>query len=100
MPQFRYEFHRCNAEASQAPGIRCSVYSVEGEMPFHSINAVKDFCIRLMSIPGVYSLRIRNTEPGCEWKSFGPIDTRNPAAAAEAVVKAKKKSKRTKQLKH
>jgi len=96
LPQFRYEFHTCNADASQAPGIKCYVFAVDGESPFHSINAVKEFCIRLMVIPGVYSLRIRNTEPGCEWKTFPPIDTRNPEAAAEAVVKAKKKAKRTK----
>lgn len=68
-------------------------------MTAHSINAVRDFCSKLMVIPGVYELAIRNTEPGCEWKTFGPIDTRNPEAAAVAVSKAKKKARRTKKSK-
>ncbi len=98
MPQFEYSFHRSNAEASAAAGVKCSVYSVEGRMPFNSINAVKEFCTKLMTIAGVYSLKIRNTEPGCEWKHF-EIDTRNPEVASEAVSKAKKKARRTKEVK-
>jgi hypothetical protein len=68
-------------------------------MTAHSINAVREFCAKLMTIPGVYRVAIRNTAPDCEWKEFGPIDTRNPDVASEAVSKAKKarRSKKVKQ---
>jgi hypothetical protein len=63
-------------------------------MTAHSINAVREFCAKLMTIPGVYRVAIRNTAPDCEWKEFGPIDTRNPEAAAEAVVKTTAKRRK------
>lgn len=99
MPQFAYQVNRSTAEGCQTPGIVCGVYSADGTMNANSIYAVREFCMKLMMIPGVYRVAIRNTDPGCKWKEFGPIDTRNPEAAAEAVVKAKKKAKRTKKVK-
>lgn len=99
MPQFEYHVNRSQAEGCQAPGIKCSSYSVDGTMTANSIYAVREFCMKLMTIPGVYRVAIRNTAPDCEWKEFGPIDTRNPDAAADAVSKAKKKAKRTKKVK-
>ncbi len=65
-------------------------------MTAHSIYAVREFCMKLLLIPGVYRVAILNTEPDSTWREFGPIDTRNPEAAAEAVSKAKKKARRTK----
>lgn len=96
MPQFAYKVTRSNAANFQSPGISCSEYHAEGTTRAHSISAVRQFCAGLMFLPGVYRVAIRNTEDGCEWKEYGPIDTRNPESAAEAVSVAKKKAKRGK----
>ncbi len=65
-------------------------------MTANSIYAVRDFCVKLMSIPGVYRVAIRNTAPDCKWKEFEAVDTRNPEVASEAASKAQKKARRTK----
>lgn len=44
----------------------------------HSRNAVREHCVRLMILPGVYEVRIRNAEPGNDWLAAEHIDTRTP----------------------
>jgi len=46
-------------------------------MDGRSYAEIRDYAVRLMVVPGVYSLRIRRA-PGKEWREFGPIDTRLP----------------------
>jgi hypothetical protein len=75
------------------PGITRGKLDAAGFVEDTSIYNVRMACIRMMSIPGVYSLQIRNVKGG-EWMHYGPIDTRNPNVASEAVSKAKKKAKK------
>lgn len=98
MPQFEYYIERSSADDCQVDGIKCHWYSAQGDMTANSIYAVRDFCVKLMGIPGVYRVAIRNTAPDCEWKEFDAVDTRNPEAAAVAVSKAKKKARRAKKV--
>lgn len=99
MPQFEYYIERSSADDCQVDGIICHWYSAQGYMRANSITVVRMFCAKLMGIPGVYRVAIRNTAPDCDWIEFGPIDTRNPEVASEAVSKAKKKARRTKKAK-
>ena len=81
--KFLFELYRSDEAKDQVSGLKCSTLEVRGEMYATSIYKVKEAAIRLMAIPGVYSLQIRNAAADCEWKDFGPIDTRNPEQAAK-----------------
>ena len=89
--KFEFELYRSEEKEHQVPGLKCSSFEVRGETDATSIYRVKDFVFRLMAIPGVYMLQIRNSAENCEWRDFGPIDTRNPEQAAKQQTKAKAK---------
>jgi hypothetical protein len=78
MTRFLFELHRSQKKEDQAIGLRCASFMVKGEIDATSINAVKDSAIRMMVLPGVWDLMVRNAEPGCEWKDAGRFDTRAP----------------------
>lgn len=90
MPMFFYESVRSAEKADQAPGMKCSMFTLSGTISANSVNGVKEIVTKLMVIPGVYTLSIRNTAEGSEWKNMDKIDTRNPEVAADAVQKSKK----------
>lgn len=85
--KFLFELYRSDEPADQVHGLKCSTLEVRGEMDATSIYRVKEAAIRLMAIPGVYSLQIRNAADGCDWRDFGPINTRNPEQAAKLTKK-------------
>ncbi len=89
--KFLFELHRSDEPKDQVSGLKYSAYEVRGEMDATSIYRVKEAAIRLMAIPGVYSLRIRNAALNRDWINLGPIDTRNPEQAAK-LKKARKGS--------
>lgn len=90
--RFFFELYRSDEPEYQVSGLKCSTYEVRGEMDATSIYKVKEFAVRLMAIPCVYSLQIRNAAADCDWKDFGPIDTRNPEQAARPKKARKVKS--------
>jgi hypothetical protein len=89
--KFEFELYRSEEKEHQVAGLKCSSLEVRGETDSTSIYRVKEFAIRLMAIPGVYFLQIRNSAENCDWRDFGPIDTRNPEQAANQKPKAKAK---------
>lgn len=78
MTRFLFELHRSQKKEDQAIGLRCASFMVKGEIDANSINAVKDYALRMMVLPGVWDLMVRNAEPSCEWKDAGRFDTRSP----------------------
>ena len=78
MTRFLFELHRSQKKEDQAVNLRCASFMVKGEIDATSINAVKDHALRMMVLPGVWDLIVRNAEPSCEWKDCGRFDTRAP----------------------
>jgi hypothetical protein len=76
--KFEFELYRSEEKEHQVHGLKCSSFEVRGTKESTSIYRVKEFAIRLMAMPGVYTLQIRNAAEHGEWKDFGLIDTRNP----------------------
>lgn len=90
-PNIEFEFFvgRSTKREDQSPDFKCTNFAFKGKTKATSINRVKEFCATLMVIPGVYSVRIRNTTGGA-WILSDPIDTRNPEAAAVAGKRRRK----------
>ena len=82
-PNIEFEFfvERSQKPEDQSPNFSCAQYSFGGTTLATSVNRVKEFCAKMMVIPGVYHCRIRNTTGGA-WIASDPIDTRNPESAA------------------
>jgi hypothetical protein len=78
MTKFMFEATRSNEKAHQAVGIRCSMCVLGGEIDGPSVNAVYAIVQKLLVVPGVWHVQIRNADPDCQWKPFVPIDTRTP----------------------
>lgn len=78
MTRFLFELHRSQKKEDQAIGLRCASFSIKGEIDTTSVNAVRDYALRLMVLPGVFDLIVRNAAPDCEWKDAGRFDTRAP----------------------
>jgi hypothetical protein len=76
--KFEFELQRSCAKEHQAVGIRCRDYQAFGTIDANSVNDVRQHCYRLMIIPGVYEVRIRNKEPGNDWLTPVTYDTRDP----------------------
>lgn len=87
--EFEFSVERSKKPEDQSPNFKCDQYKFGGKTKATSINRVKEFCATLMVIPGVYHLRIRNTDGGA-WIPSPPIDTRNPEAAARAGRRSRK----------
>jgi hypothetical protein len=77
--RFRFAAKRSADPQHRAVNIRCSVCKISGEIDANSINEVKQHAIRLLVMPGIYTLKIRNADEGCKWFHFGPLDTRSPS---------------------
>jgi hypothetical protein len=96
--KFEFELYRSEEKEHQVAGLKCSSFEVRGQNESTSIYRVKEFAIRLMAIPGVYFLQIRNAAENGEWRDFGPIDTRNPEQAASPKTSNRKPKTEAKQL--
>ena len=95
MARFRFELHRSNDEEDQAFGVACSNYNLTTIMDGRSYAQVRDYAVRLMVVPGVYSLRIRKVDSQ-QWKEFGPVDTRLPKHKRKPEKKTLKPKSRKK----
>ena len=90
--KFEYTLDRSAAPEHQAVGLRVRMYQSFGTVDLNSVNAVREHCIRLMIIPGVYEVRIRNAEPGNDWLAAENIDTRAPYQVPSAAKTMKRKA--------
>lgn len=90
---FDFEIHRSEQKEHQVHGLKCGSFYIRGCLLAKSIREVKKTAIRMMSIPGVYSLEISDPSEGGEWVSFGPIDTRNPEQASARPKTSNRKPK-------
>lgn len=81
--EFCFFVERSQKREDQSPNFQCNTFNFGGTTKATSINRVKEFCVTLMSIPGVYRVQIRNKKEEA-WVVFENIDTRNPEAAARA----------------
>lgn len=75
---FQFHLIRSNAREHQAKNLRCKAFAIDGLIDANSINVVKEHALKCMTLAGVWSLRIRNAQEGCQWIPFGPFDTRSP----------------------
>ena len=76
--KFQFEAVRSTEKAQQAVGFRCSHCVIGGEIDANSVNAVYGVVQKLLVVPGVWHVKIKNSQPECEWRPFVPIDTRTP----------------------
>lgn len=84
--EFEFRVERSRKPEDQSPNFKCDNFAFKGTYKATSVNRVKEFCVTLMVIPGVYSVRIRNAAGGA-WLPSDSIDTRNPEAAAATKAK-------------
>lgn len=89
--KFQFEAVRSTEQPHQAIGIRCSFCSIGGEIDGPSINAVYGVVQKLLVVPGVWHVKIKNSQPECEWRPFVPIDTRTPEQIAPSPKTANRK---------
>lgn len=93
MTRFLFELHRSQKKEDQAVNLRCATFMIKGDIDATSINAVRDQALRLMVLPGVWDLIIRNADPECEWKDGGRFDTRAPDQVPPVPKTANQKRK-------
>lgn len=93
MTRFLFELHRSQKKEDQVVNLRCSSFMIKGEIDANSINAVKDYALRMMVLPGVWDLMVRNAEPSCEWKDAGRFDTRAPDQVPTVPKNSQRKPK-------
>lgn len=79
--KFLFDLHRSEEPEHQVKGLKCALYRVGGELDATSIYGVREKAIVLMTI--------RNAAEGCDWQDFGPVDTRNPEQAQQALTTRK-----------
>jgi hypothetical protein len=89
---FEFTIERSAAPEHQAVGIRCRMYQSSGTVDLNSVNAVREHCVRLMIIPGVYEVRIRNAQPDHDWLAAEHVDTRAPDQVPSAAKTVKRKA--------
>lgn len=89
----RFEFivERSSQPEHQAVGVRCTNYFARGTIDANSVNAVREHCLNLMLIPGVYSLRMKNAAPELDWLKSEEFDTRAPDQVPSAAKPAKRR---------
>ena len=98
---FEFTLERSAAPEHRAVGIRCRMYQSSGTVDLNSVNAVREHCVRLMIIPGVYEVRIRNAAP-CQadhdwqdnWLAAEHVDTRTPDQVPGSAKTVKRKAVR------